>query len=92
MNCVCICVFPGALAEKALRPIIPKDFPFTIRVSAEVLESNGQFGDTVLFLCFSNTVTVQQRNMTESLLLFCLCLSLFQDLLQWPQRVGAALH
>uniref|UniRef100_A0A3B4YQA3 polyribonucleotide nucleotidyltransferase n=1 Tax=Seriola lalandi dorsalis TaxID=1841481 RepID=A0A3B4YQA3_SERLL len=31
----------GALAEKALRPIIPKDFPFTIRVSAEVLESNG---------------------------------------------------
>uniref|UniRef100_A0A8C9YQ04 polyribonucleotide nucleotidyltransferase n=1 Tax=Sander lucioperca TaxID=283035 RepID=A0A8C9YQ04_SANLU len=31
----------GALAEKALRPIIPKDFPFTIRVTAEVLESNG---------------------------------------------------
>ncbi|KAM9847629.1 polyribonucleotide nucleotidyltransferase 1, mitochondrial [Aulostomus maculatus] len=31
----------GALAEKALTPIIPKDFPFTIRVTAEVLESNG---------------------------------------------------
>lgn len=31
----------GALAEKALRPIIPTDFPFTIRVTAEVLESNG---------------------------------------------------
>ncbi|XP_010783292.1 polyribonucleotide nucleotidyltransferase 1, mitochondrial [Notothenia coriiceps] len=31
----------GALAEKALRPIIPKDFPFTIRVTAEVMESNG---------------------------------------------------
>uniref|UniRef100_A0A8C5WCJ3 polyribonucleotide nucleotidyltransferase n=1 Tax=Leptobrachium leishanense TaxID=445787 RepID=A0A8C5WCJ3_9ANUR len=31
----------GALAEKALRPVIPKDFPFTIRVSSEVLESNG---------------------------------------------------
>lgn len=31
----------GALAEKALRPMIPKDFPFTIRVTAEVLESNG---------------------------------------------------
>uniref|UniRef100_A0A8C3AYX6 Polyribonucleotide nucleotidyltransferase 1, mitochondrial n=1 Tax=Cyclopterus lumpus TaxID=8103 RepID=A0A8C3AYX6_CYCLU len=31
----------GALAEKALRPVIPKDFPFTIRVTAEVLESNG---------------------------------------------------
>uniref|UniRef100_A0A667ZK37 Polynucleotide phosphorylase 1 n=1 Tax=Myripristis murdjan TaxID=586833 RepID=A0A667ZK37_9TELE len=31
----------GALAEKALRPLIPKDFPFTTRVTAEVLESNG---------------------------------------------------
>ncbi|XP_059215709.1 polyribonucleotide nucleotidyltransferase 1, mitochondrial [Centropristis striata] len=31
----------GALAEKALRPVIPKDFPFTLRVTAEVLESNG---------------------------------------------------
>ncbi|KAG1926201.1 polyribonucleotide nucleotidyltransferase 1, mitochondrial isoform X5 [Pimephales promelas] len=31
----------GALAEKALRPIIPADFPFTIRVTSEVLESNG---------------------------------------------------
>ncbi|XP_029449602.1 polyribonucleotide nucleotidyltransferase 1, mitochondrial [Rhinatrema bivittatum] len=31
----------GALAEKALIPVIPKDFPFTIRVTAEVLESNG---------------------------------------------------
>uniref|UniRef100_A0A8B9HV42 Protein phosphatase 4 regulatory subunit 3C n=1 Tax=Astyanax mexicanus TaxID=7994 RepID=A0A8B9HV42_ASTMX len=32
---------PGALAEKALRPVIPEDFPFTIRVTSEVLESNG---------------------------------------------------
>ncbi|XP_014470838.1 PREDICTED: polyribonucleotide nucleotidyltransferase 1, mitochondrial [Dinoponera quadriceps] len=31
----------GALAEKALRPIIPKDYPFTIRLTSEVLESNG---------------------------------------------------
>ncbi|KAG7253828.1 hypothetical protein CRUP_037930, partial [Coryphaenoides rupestris] len=31
----------SALAEKSLRPVIPKDFPFTIRVTAEVLESNG---------------------------------------------------
>ncbi|XP_022537599.2 polyribonucleotide nucleotidyltransferase 1, mitochondrial [Astyanax mexicanus] len=31
----------GALAEKALRPVIPEDFPFTIRVTSEVLESNG---------------------------------------------------
>lgn len=31
----------GALAEKALHPIIPRDFPFTIRLTAEVTESNG---------------------------------------------------
>lgn len=35
-------VCEGALAEKALRPVIPKDFPFTIRVTSEVLESNGE--------------------------------------------------
>uniref|UniRef100_A0A8C4E6K7 polyribonucleotide nucleotidyltransferase n=1 Tax=Dicentrarchus labrax TaxID=13489 RepID=A0A8C4E6K7_DICLA len=32
----------GALAEKALRPVIPTNFPFTIRVTSEVLESNGE--------------------------------------------------
>lgn len=31
----------GALAEKALIPVIPTDFPFTIRLTSEVLESNG---------------------------------------------------
>lgn len=31
----------GALAEKALLPIIPQNHPFTIRLTAEVLESNG---------------------------------------------------
>uniref|UniRef100_UPI00358EAAA9 LOW QUALITY PROTEIN: polyribonucleotide nucleotidyltransferase 1, mitochondrial-like n=1 Tax=Myxine glutinosa TaxID=7769 RepID=UPI00358EAAA9 len=31
----------GTLAEKAVRPVMPKDFPFTTRVTAEVLESNG---------------------------------------------------
>uniref|UniRef100_A0A2R5L4P2 polyribonucleotide nucleotidyltransferase n=1 Tax=Ornithodoros turicata TaxID=34597 RepID=A0A2R5L4P2_9ACAR len=31
----------GALAENGLRPLIPKDFPFTIRLTSEVLESNG---------------------------------------------------
>ncbi|CAI5771356.1 polyribonucleotide nucleotidyltransferase 1, mitochondrial isoform X1 [Podarcis lilfordi] len=31
----------GALAEKALKPVIPSEFPFTIRVTSEVLESNG---------------------------------------------------
>jgi len=34
----------GALAERALRPVIPKDFPFTIRLTSEVLESNGTYG------------------------------------------------
>uniref|UniRef100_A0A8P4G5A0 polyribonucleotide nucleotidyltransferase n=1 Tax=Dicentrarchus labrax TaxID=13489 RepID=A0A8P4G5A0_DICLA len=37
----------GALAEKALRPVIPTNFPFTIRVTSEVLESNGECNDTV---------------------------------------------
>lgn len=42
-SCLCMCLFfPGALAEKALRAVIPKDFPFTIRVTSEVLESNGE--------------------------------------------------
>lgn len=31
----------GALAEKGLFPVIPADFPFTIRLTSEVLESNG---------------------------------------------------
>ena len=31
----------GALAERSLRPLIPNDFPFTIRLTAEVFESNG---------------------------------------------------
>ncbi|XP_065371523.1 polyribonucleotide nucleotidyltransferase 1, mitochondrial [Calliphora vicina] len=31
----------GALAEKALLPTLPNDFPFTVRLTAEVLESNG---------------------------------------------------
>ncbi|XP_018571770.1 polyribonucleotide nucleotidyltransferase 1, mitochondrial [Anoplophora glabripennis] len=31
----------GALAEKGLAPVIPNEFPFTIRLTSEVLESNG---------------------------------------------------
>ncbi|XP_033127815.1 polyribonucleotide nucleotidyltransferase 1, mitochondrial-like [Anneissia japonica] len=31
----------GNLAEKALKPLVPGDFPFTIRLTSEVLESNG---------------------------------------------------
>ena len=34
-------LFSGALAEKALHPLLPKDFPFAIRLTSEVLESNG---------------------------------------------------
>jgi len=33
--------YVGALAEKALHPVIPTEYPFTIRLTAEVLESNG---------------------------------------------------
>lgn len=31
----------GALAERGLRPILPENYPFTIRLTSEVLESNG---------------------------------------------------
>ncbi|VVC38271.1 Hypothetical protein CINCED_3A000534 [Cinara cedri] len=31
----------GALAERGLRSVVPENFPFTIRLTAEVLESNG---------------------------------------------------
>lgn len=31
----------GALAERALSSLIPSNYPFTLRLSAEVLESNG---------------------------------------------------
>ncbi|XP_014240818.1 polyribonucleotide nucleotidyltransferase 1, mitochondrial [Cimex lectularius] len=31
----------GALAEKGLRAIVPSNFPFTIRLTSEVLQSNG---------------------------------------------------
>ncbi|KOC61989.1 Polyribonucleotide nucleotidyltransferase 1, mitochondrial [Habropoda laboriosa] len=31
----------GALAEKGLRAVVPKDYPFAIRLTSEVLESNG---------------------------------------------------
>jgi len=40
--CVII-VLLGALAEKALHPVIPSEYPFTIRLTAEVLESNGAY-------------------------------------------------
>jgi len=38
-----LCVDAGALAEKALRPVVPTGFPFTIRLTAEVFESNGLY-------------------------------------------------
>ncbi|CAD7084666.1 unnamed protein product [Hermetia illucens] len=31
----------GALAEKGLRPTLPSDYPFAVRLTSEVLESNG---------------------------------------------------
>ena len=31
----------GALAERALEPVLPKDFPYTVRLVSEILESNG---------------------------------------------------
>ena len=31
----------GALAERGLKAVVPKNYPFTIRLTSEVLESNG---------------------------------------------------
>jgi polyribonucleotide nucleotidyltransferase len=31
----------GNLAERAIRPVMPKEFPYTVRIVSEVLESNG---------------------------------------------------
>lgn len=33
----------GALAERGLRAVVPENFPFTIRLTSEVLESNGMY-------------------------------------------------
>lgn len=40
----------GALAEKALRPLLPSNFPFAILLTSTVLESNGKSYDQNL-LC-----------------------------------------
>ena len=39
----------GALGERALEPVIPseKDFPYTVRLVSEVLESNGSTSQAV---------------------------------------------
>lgn len=37
----------GALAEKGLRSVLPKDYPFTVRLTSEVLESNGRYFDII---------------------------------------------
>lgn len=31
----------GALAERSLEPLIPKDYPYAIRITSEIMESNG---------------------------------------------------
>ena len=44
----------GALAEKALRPLLPPSFPFAILLTSTVLESNGEWR----FQCISVSGTV----------------------------------
>ena len=39
----------GNLAEMALEPVVPKDFPFAIRLTSQVLESNGKL-NTIPYL------------------------------------------
>jgi len=48
----------GALAEKALHPVIPTEYPFTIRLTAEVLESNGKYVRMILELVTKRPTTV----------------------------------
>ena len=44
----------GALAEHALRPLLPNDFPFTIRISSQVTDSNGNYIKLIsLLLCLA---------------------------------------
>ena len=45
----------GNLAEKALEPVVPKDFPFAIRLTSQVLESNGKCCAKVRSPLFSTT-------------------------------------
>ena len=35
-------LYLGNLAEMALEPVVPKDFPYTVRLTSQVLESNGK--------------------------------------------------
>ena len=44
----------GALAEKALRPLIPPDLPMTVLLAATVLESNGRW--SLLSSIYGSTV------------------------------------
>ena len=47
----------GALAEKALKSIIPPDYPFTIRLTSEVLESNGS--SSMATVCGGSLVSLE---------------------------------
>lgn len=77
---MCLC-FAGALAEKALRSVIPKEFPFTIRVTAEVLESNGEYAESVSVAA----TTISKKTFHPSF-----SLSSCQGPPPWPQYVEAA--
>jgi hypothetical protein len=37
--------FSGSLAEKALAAVVPQNFPFTIRLTSQVMMSNGKKQD-----------------------------------------------
>lgn len=39
----------GALAERGLRSVVPENFPFTIRLTSEVLESNGMYQILIIY-------------------------------------------
>ncbi|KAJ7365410.1 hypothetical protein OS493_005517 [Desmophyllum pertusum] len=72
----------GNLAEMALEPVVPKDFPFTVRLTTQVLESNGSSSlasvcagslalmdaDSLLSQCLSRDWTLGTLSLVMSLL------------------------
>ena len=42
-NVMMYCHLKGTIGERALTPVLPKEMPFTLRLTSQVLASNGKF-------------------------------------------------
>ena len=82
----------GILAEKAFLPVLPHQFPFTIRVTSQVLDSNGTYCLPYLSSTFylhsislsSDSPLIPSQLFFEFSLTTLLCI---QVLHQWQQYV-----